>query len=131
MHTRKRRFSIRFGKASYPKPDNDDALSWLARAYGVRRDMFEVRDSVSKRLNLPNNQGTSDAIVQIIAAVINAARNHPHAIDRLADGKGLPEWAPDLAIGGTPNFAVYRKATELADSPEHHVDLVLSDFVGA
>jgi hypothetical protein len=126
---RKGNFSIRFGKAPYPRPEDVDTLSRLALAYGVRRDMFEIRDAVSKRLNLPNDQGTSDAIIQVIGAVINAGRNNPQAIDQLADGKGLPEWAHNLAIGGVRNVAVYRKATELAESPKDLVDLVLSDFV--
>ena len=47
--------SIRFGKAPHPRSDATDPLSRLALAYGVRKDMDEVRDAVRERLSLPSD----------------------------------------------------------------------------
>jgi hypothetical protein len=108
--------SIRFGKAPNPAPDATDPLSRLALSYGVRRDMDEVGRAVRGRLSLPSDPATSSAIRQTIAAVINAGINDAQAVDNLAAGKGLPDWARELADSGGDQ------------SHNSVVELVLDDF---
>jgi len=110
----------RFGKAEYPEPAAQDVMSRLARAYGVRRDGFDVRDAVRDRAGL--GRSASWAVDAVIGAIINAYRRDPEAVDRLATGGGIPDWARERAV---------KSSRTVVPNPEEVVDSVLAEIARA
>jgi hypothetical protein len=113
--------TVRLGKSPHPTADDRDPLSRIARAYGVRRDMFEVREAIGKRLNLPADHATANVVGQMVASLINAELTNPGTLDRVVAGRPLPSWARHLAVGGNvdvPSISL----------PDQTVELVLANI---
>jgi hypothetical protein len=119
--------SIRFGKPPFPKAEDPDTLSRLARAYGVRRDMWGVAKAVRVRAGLPSDSATLNAIVGVVGATISMGFSDPHALDRLAAGKGVPKSARDNALMSSKGHARLNSGHDV-ESPEDLVDAVFADF---
>lgn len=106
--------SIRFGKAPQPAPNARDTLSRLARAYGVRRDVLDISETISQHIEPPDRQNI-DVIIQIVAAMIVP----------------FPETLDQLLAAGYPSDEYRNYAIDAAgdiSSPGGLLDAVLADI---
>ena len=110
MRLTRRSLSIRLGKAPLPAPSDTDPMSRLARAYGVRRDHFELRDAIANNISVPHRFTNLNRIGQVIVNVIGL----PGGLDRVVTGHSFS--------------AGDRRRLEAGVPDEQLVEAVLSDI---
>ena len=86
----------------------------MARGYGDRRDLETIAEAIADHLGLSPERATTNAIVQMIAAMIVSL---PDTVERLVAGQATPEGYRQFAIDAASDIA----------SPEDLLDPVLAD----